>query len=256
MSLRLARGSAGIFACTIMAGVLAGCSDNTSTNTSTTTETASSAPVENPQDIHGVWWITEATDVLKPSDGSAIPFTAEGQKAYDANKAGLKDGSLTDEARLRCVPDGLPRILGAPYPMQIVQTPGQTTIVHEVNHVFRITFMDGQHPSDEDALPFFMGHSVGKWEGDTLVIDTVHFNDKTFLDGTGLPHSDKLHVVERIRKINGGKQLEDVVTIEDPVMYAKPWTVRFVFDHRPDVRMEEYVCGEPNRDVSGVKRAQ
>jgi len=251
----LAFGSRGtaLLGASLLALAVAGCSE--STTTSTTTETTATAEAEaDAQEIRGVWWITEATDKLLPSDGSPIPFTEEGRKAYDANIAGLANKTLTDEARRVCVPDGVPRILGAPYPIQIVQTPGQTTIVHEVNHVFRIVFMDQQHPSDDDALPFYSGHSIGKWEGDTLVVDTVHFNDKTFVDGTGLPHSDQLHVVERIKKINGGKQLEITATIADPVMYSQPWSVTFTYDKRDDVRIAEYVCGEANRDVSAVKR--
>lgn len=237
----------------VLAAFLAGCSQETTTTS--TSETTTTETIANAQDIHGVWWTVEARNTLSPSDGSAIPYTPEGKAAHDKNIAELKSGAQTDEARKHCTPDGLPRILGAPFPIQIIQTPGQVTIVHEVNHLFRLAFLDKQHPSADDALPFFMGDAVAKWEGDTLVVDTTNFNDKTYLDGTGLPHSDKLHIVERIRLINGGKQLEDVVTIEDPAMFTKSWQVRYVFDRRTDVRMEEFVCGEANRDVSAVKRA-
>jgi hypothetical protein len=102
--------------------------------------------------------------------------------------------------------------------------------------------------------PKYNGHSVGHWEGDTLVVETLGFNDWTFLDASGLPHSDEMITVERIRKV--GKQLEDIITIHDPVMYAKDWQARFVYDERNDVRLEDYACNDTHRDLSGVKGVQ
>jgi hypothetical protein len=105
---------------------------------------------------------------------------------------------------------------------------------------------------DLEILPYYSGHSVGHWDGDTLVIETAGFNEKTFLDATGAPHSDQMTTVERIRKINGGKQLEDVVTVADPELLTKPFNARFVYDPHPEVRLQDYVCGEPHRDISQV----
>ena len=185
-------------------------------------------------------------------------YTAAGKAAYDKNVAGLKDGSVLDTARRFCVPDGIPRLLGTPYPFEIVQTPGQTTIINELNHAIRVVAMDKPIPKDEDliAYPYYNGHSVGRWEGDTLTIESAGFNDKTFIDATGAPHSDEIKTVERIRKINGGRQLEDVVTVHDPQMFTRDWSARFVYDKRDDVRLEDYVCGEKHRDLSGVRGVQ
>jgi hypothetical protein len=109
-------------------------------------------------------------------------------------------------------------------------------------------------PEDElETFPFYSGHSAGHFEGDTLVIETAGFNEQTFLDNSGAPHTDQLRTVERIRKINGGKELEDVVTIHDPSVFTKDWNARFVYEARPDVRIMDYVCGEKHRDLSPVK---
>ena len=101
------------------------------------------------------------------------------------------------------------------------------------------------------TFPFYNGHSVGRFEGDTLVIETAGFNEKTFIDATGAPHTDEMRTVERIRRV-GPTQLEDVITIHDPEYYSRDWQARFVYNLRNDVRLEDYVCGEPHRDLSSV----
>ncbi len=212
------------------------------------------AQVKPAGDVSGIWWGVKYNPKLEIQGGGDIPYNDKGKAQYAKNMAGLKNGSIKDEARHLCVPDGVPRILGNPYPFKIVQTPGQTTIVYELNRVFRIVLMDKAQLSADDLeiAPYYSGHSVGHWDGDTLVIETAGFNEKTFLDATGAPHSDQMTTVERIRKINGGKQLEDVVTIADPEMLTKPISARYVYEPHPEVRLEDYVCGEPHRDISRV----
>ena len=214
--------------------------------------TANAAPA---QDVSGIWWANSYSMQIRPTDGSALPFTPTGADAYRKNIAGLKDGSVVDAARKVCVPDGVPRILATPYPFQVFQSPGFVTIVYEQNHVFRTVPMDRPVPKDEElvAYPYYSGNSFGHWEGDTLVVVTKGFNEKTFIDASGVPHSDQLHVTERIRRIND-KTLEDVATIEDPVMFTKPWTTRFTYELHPEVRIDTaYICGEKHRDISRVK---
>jgi len=215
--------------------------------------TAANAPA-NPQDIAGVWWATSYSAKIQPAGGGALPYNDEGKAAYAKNQAALKDGSLIDTARRFCVPDGVPRILASPYPFEIVQTPGQVTMIHELNHAIRVVAMDKPTPKDEDlvAFPYYDGHSYGHWDGDTLVVETLGYNDKTFLDATGAPHSDAMHTIERIRKIGGGKQLEDVVTVRDPMMFTKDWSARFVYSLRNDTRIQDFVCGEKHRDISKI----
>jgi hypothetical protein len=209
-------------------------------------------------DISGTYWATEYHPKIQLVGGD-LPLTAAGQAAYEKNIAGLKDGSITDTARKFCVPDGLPRALATPYPFEIIEAPpGQITIVHELNHQIRVVAMDKPMPSEKELIPFpyYNGHSVGHFEGDTLVVDSAGFNEKTFIDATGAPHTDEMRTTERIRKISP-TQLEDVITIHDPEYYSRDWQARFVYTLRNDVRLEDYVCGETHRDlstVSGVRR--
>jgi len=203
-------------------------------------------------DLSGIWWATEYFSKIQVVGGGDLPLTAKGKAAYEKNIAGLKDGSIQDNARRLCVPDGLPRVLANPYPFEIIHgPPGQTTIIYELSHQVRAITMDKPIPEEElIAFPSYNGHSSGHFEGDTLVVETAGFNEKTFLDATGAPHSDQMKTVERIRKI--GRQLEDVVTVTDPDLLTRPIAARFVYDPHPEMRMEDYVCGEPHRDISKV----
>ena len=205
------------------------------------------------QNISGVWWTQKYDAKIVPVGGGDLPWTDAGKKKYADNMAKLKSGELKDDARRVCVPDGIPRILGNPYPFQIIQTPGQVTIVYELNHVIRPILLDKPQVSADDLeiFPYYSGHPVSHWEGDTYVIESAGFNEKTFLDATGAPHSDKLTTVERIKKVND-KTLEDVVTITDPTMFTKPFQIRYVYNLHPEVRLEDYNCGEKHRDISKV----
>jgi len=206
-------------------------------------------------DVSGTYWATQYNAKLQIVGGGELPLTANGKKAYDMNIAGLKDGSITDAARKFCVPDGLPRVLATPYPFEIIQAPpGQITMVHELNHQIRVIAMDKPLPSFQELIPFpfYNGHSVGHFEGDTLVIQSAGFNEKTFLDATGAPHTDMLVTTERVRKVSP-TQLEDVITIHDPDYYTRDFSARFVYALRNDVRLEDYVCGEKHRDLGSVR---
>ena len=124
--------------------------------------------------------------------------------------------------------------------MQIVQVPGQVIMLFEYDHFIREIFTDGrQHPKDFDTS--YMGHSVGHWEGDTLVADTVSFNDKSLIDRVGHPHSDALHVVERIRRVDQNS-LEIGLTVEDPKAFTKPWSTKLIFESKPDWKVMEQIC--------------
>src|SRR3984893_10631560 len=215
---------------------------------------AGSAHAADVPDISGIYWVTQYNAKIQLVGGGELPLTAAGKAAYEKNIAGLKDGSLTDNARQYCVSDGLPRVLATPSPFEIIQAPpGQITIIYELSHQVRMIAMDKPLPSEEDllVLPFFNGHSVGHFEGDTLVVESAGFKESSFVDATGAPHTDELRTVERIRKVSP-TQLEDVITIHDPQYYSQDWQARFVYTLRNEVRLEEYVCGETHRDISGV----
>jgi hypothetical protein len=205
-------------------------------------------------DISGTYWATEYHAKIQVVGGGDLPLTVAGREAYEKNVAGLKDGSIIDTARRYCVPDGLPRSLATPYPFEIFQAPSeQVTIIHELNHQVRVIALDEPMPSARElmSLPYYNGHSVGHFEGDTLVVETAGFNEKTFLDATGAPHTDELRTVERIRRISP-TELEDVIAIHDPKYYTRDWQARFVYKLRNDLWIEDYVCGEPHRDLSSV----
>jgi hypothetical protein len=221
---------------------------------------AGSAQAQTP-DISGTYWATEYHAKIQLVGGGDLPLTAAGKAAYEKNMAGLKDASITDAARKFCVPDGVPRVLATPYPFEIIQAPpGQVTMIYELNHQVRVVAMGKPIPTmkEQEVFPFYNGHSIGHFEGDTLVVYTVGFNEKTFIDATGAPHSDEMTTMERIRRTSP-TELEDVITIHDPEMYSRDWQARFVYKLRNDIRLEDYVCGEPHRDLSqvaGVRRPQ
>ncbi|MEA2937558.1 MAG: hypothetical protein QOC56_1062 [Alphaproteobacteria bacterium] len=205
-------------------------------------------------DLSGIYWTTRYSAKIELLGGGELPFTPAGKAAYEKNIAGLKDGSIKDEARRLCVPDGLPRVLASPYPFEIVQAPpGVVTILHELNHQVRVVRLDKPMPSYEELVVrlAYNGYSVGRYEGDTLVVETSGFNSKTFADATGAPQSDELRTVERIRKISP-TQLEIVITVHDSEYYTREWQTRFVYDLRNDLRIEDYVCGEEHRAISSV----
>jgi hypothetical protein len=205
-------------------------------------------------DISGTYWTTQYSAAIQILGGGELPLTDAGKEAYAKNVAALKDGSVSDNARRYCVPDGLPRVLATPYPFEIFQAPpGQITVVYELNHQVRVIAMDQPMPSDKEleTLPYYNGHSVGHFEGDTLVVESGGFNEKTFVDSTGAPHTDEMRTVERIRR-TGPTELEDVITVHDPMYYTRDWQARFAYKLRDDVWLEDYVCGEPHRDLSSV----
>ena len=139
----------------------------------------------------------------------------------------------------------------APYPWKILQQPKLVVFLFEGNiHTYRQIFMDGrEHPSDLD--PTWYGHSIGKWEGDTLVVDTIGFNDKFWFDFAGHPHTEKLHITERYRRPDYS-HLEFEVLIDDPGAYTRPFTM---YGHSPlveDSDIIEYICNENNQDVNHI----
>lgn len=208
-------------------------------------------------DISGIYWIQSYSPRITTIDGGAPPYTPEAQEIYDERAARIQASAEIieeDQARRLCTPDGLPRALESPYPFEIVQTQGQIHILYELNKIIRQIPMDEPLPDDDtlSIFPWYMGHSVGHWDGDTLIIETGGFKDYTFLDNLGAPHSYDLRVTEHYRKINDGQQLEVIVDIHDPSVFTEDWSTRFVYDSRPDLRIMDWNCGEAHRDISGV----
>jgi hypothetical protein len=149
-----------------------------------------------------------------------------------------------DDPLALCLPAGVPRlsIVGL-FPLQIVQNATQVIVLYEYMSVFRVIPLDVAHP--DDVVPTYMGDSVGRWEGDTLVVDVVGFNDRTWLTGTGTFHSDALHVTERYTRVDKD-QIDYEVTMDDPKVFTAPWTIKTTMMLREGTRLREYVCAENN----------
>jgi hypothetical protein len=124
--------------------------------------------------------------------------------------------------------------------MEVIQSPGRVMLVYEFNHFIRQIWTDGR-PHNTDLGNTWFGDSIGKWEGDTLVVDTIGINDKSWIDRAGHPHSDQLHVVERMRRVDPATMQIDL-TFEDPKAYTKPWGGRLTFQRHPTWNITEMVC--------------
>ena len=158
---------------------------------------------------------------------------------FGPNKKPAKD---SNDPVYGCFPPGVPRIYLHRKPMEIIQLSNEVIMMFEYARIVRHIYTDGRPHDKFLDPPLWMGDSIGKWEGDTLVVDVIGFNDKTWLDRIGHPHSDVLHVVERIRRADHGT-LEDEITIDDPKAYKKPWTIQSTFDLQPGVDIDwEGVC--------------
>jgi len=152
---------------------------------------------------------------------------------------------------LHCLPIGIPADDVLPGPFKIIQTPALILLRNEYENTLRQIYTDGRKPP-ADPEPLWLGYSVGKWEGDTLAVDTVGFNDKSWLDGLGHPHSEALHVTERFHRRDFG-HLDVQVTIDDPKVYTKSFSVKFTELLLPDSDVTEYFCNENEKDGSHIK---
>jgi hypothetical protein len=151
-----------------------------------------------------------------------------------------------------CLPAGVPRLsIVSLFPIQIVQTPTQVIILYEYMSVFRVIPLNVEHP--DDIVPTYMGDSVGRWEGDTLVVDVIGFNDKTWLTGTGTFHSEALHVTERYTRVDND-QINYDVTMDDPNVFTMPWTIHTTMMRREGTRLREYVCAENNQEPARFEK--
>jgi hypothetical protein len=199
-------------------------------------------------DVSGVWQVTHYETGIRTTDGELPPLTAAGMAAYQSNLAERKELKPRNDMT-RCVPSGTPRVMWAPLPMMILQTPRKITFVHEYQHQLRHIYLDEPLPAREDIELSFMGESVGHWEAQTLVVETFALHADTVLDREGLPKTTEMSIVERLRLIDDGQRLEDLMTLTDPAMYERPWTTRVVYERRPDLQLKEYNCLEKYEDL-------
>jgi hypothetical protein len=195
-------------------------------------------------DFSGVWFIDEYHRNLLPNEDPPFqPWAEERFKKNNYENTHRSPDGGPDPTE-RCIPPGVPRTMGQPFPWEIVQTRDRIIMIFEYQSLVRQIFTDGRgHPKDLELT--YMGNAIGKFEGDTLVVDTVGLNDKTWLDPMGLPHSDAMHVIERFRRVDHDT-LAVEITIDDPKAYTKTWTAQRIFKLKPEWQISEYVCTENN----------
>lgn len=179
----------------------------------------------------------------------SAPLTPEAMKAYEANLAAKAAGA--PQGDIGCVLEGPPRIMRAPYPLEVVVTPKETWILAEFKGEVRRIYTDGRKaPTGDDLDHTYEGYSTGHWEGDTLVFDTVGLKAGT-IDSGGLVHTDQATLHERMRRVNSDI-LEDVTTLTDPAILTRPWTITRQYKLRRGWQIKEFVCSENERNPVGA----
>jgi hypothetical protein len=182
---------------------------------------------------------------FKPEESPMLPGAAEILATNIENR-----GTLSPAAR--CLPQGLPRADIFSYaPFKIIQTSTELAFLYEVDDTYRQIYIDGRK-FPVDLQPAWLGYSVGKWEGDVLVVDAAGFNDKTWLDSMGHPHSERLRVHERFHRRDFG-HMDLTVTVTDPVYYSKPITFQVTEVLIPDSDVLENICNENEKDQAHLK---
>jgi hypothetical protein len=230
-------------------------------------------------DLSGVWQAESATGAdlarLAPGGGGgalSVPgegvpskyfinvladFKPEESPLRPAAAAVFQQHAATfskDFPTARCLPAGVPAGGLLPIPYKIIQTPGVIVMLYEADTTFRQIFTDGRK-QPPDPQPAWLGYSIGKWEGDWMVVDTIGFNDQSWLDASGHPHSEALHTVERFHRSDFGR-MEVQVTIDDPKTFTKPFTFQFNQRLIPDTDLMETYCSENEKDAGHLAAAK
>ena len=195
-------------------------------------------------DLSGIWqvngkFLQDIAADLKPGD---IPYQPWAEALFAERQTGARG---KDDPAARCIP-GMPKLTALPYPFKIVETPDMVLVLSEGFTTFRQIFTDGR-ALPKDPQPAWLGYSVGRWDGDTFVVDTIGIHASTWLDNAGRPHSDALHLTERFRRRNFGR-LDIQMIFDDPKAYTKPWSVTEDAQLMPDTELLEYICSENNKD--------
>jgi len=200
---------------------------------------------------NGVWslpWVQNfGARIVGGDDVPFLPWTLA-MHEYNASNAVVYDPEGF------CLPPGGPRAFGTPYPAEILQDDDRIIIIFEGGaHVWREIHLDGrEHPTGDALNPTYFGHSVGHWEGNTLVVDTVGYNEKTWLDYGGHMHTDQLHTVERISRPDRNT-LHYETMIDDPAAYSEPWTIAWDIRWSEGQELAEYICQENNKFLLDLK---
>jgi hypothetical protein len=207
-------------------------------------------------DLSGIWWVPDPSvegvdappkyslNLAADLSPDALGMQPWARALMQQRQADMRKDMPTS----RCLPWPVPAIAAVPVPFRIIQTADSIVILYEELNMFRQIFLDGRVLS-KNPNPTWLGYSKGRWEGDALVVDTRGFNDRSWLDGLGHPHSEALHVIERYRRLDFG-HMEIAFTIDDPKTYTKAWTNRMPVELTPpDTQLYEDVCRENEKDV-------
>jgi hypothetical protein len=194
-------------------------------------------------DLTGIWRVSDGRYLQNiAADIGEAPFQPGAAALFKERAAGLGKGRPSEH----CIPHGIPDgMLVRNSPFKLVQTPNVLVVLYEEFNHYRQIFTDGRSFPPE-ASPSWFGYSIGKWEGDAFVAETVGFNDKSWFDDPGRPHSEELRVTERFRRINFGR-MEMQITFNDTKAYTKPWSATIQFTLLPDTELIESIC-ENERD--------
>ncbi len=198
--------------------------------------------------IWNLWWVTDFGRQLVDVD--EVPFLPWTQAMFEYNKS----NDVAFDPQGFCLPPGGPRAFGTPYPAEIIQQDDRIVVIFEGGaHVWREIHMDGRDlPDPESLTPTYFGYSTGRWEGDTLVIESVGFNEKTWLNFGGYMHTDELRTIERISRPNRDT-LRYEATLIDPGAYREPWTIAWDIEWLEGAELAEYICQENNQFLIDLK---
>jgi hypothetical protein len=202
-------------------------------------------------DLQGIWMSDDnryARDLALDIGDDQVPYQRWARRLFDERKDGLHSREDPDA---HCLPQGVPKIGFIAYPWKLIETPNSVVIVHETFTFWRQIFTDGRTVDPTGAKPSWMGYSTGRWDGDSLVVETAGFNGKLWLDQLGRPSTDQLRVTERFTRTHYGHLRIDVI-IDDRGAYTAPWRASQVVHLRPGWEPLEFICGENNKDVENL----
>ena len=216
---------------------------------------ASAAPTPAGRDFSGIWEQDQGVLFTDPTKGAASgntpghndainppPFTPEYAAKYKAIQDFAAQGIAVNDPTTNCSPPGMPRLMITPYPFEWIIQDKQVTLLTEYLNQARRIYLDGRkHPDPEETGLLFNGHSTGRWEGNTLVVETVNIRGETPMQSTGVPRSDKMRIVERIRRL-GPDKMEDELTMYDPVAFTAPYKSTRTYSRIKDYEIVDYVC--------------
>jgi hypothetical protein len=210
-------------------------------------------PSVNIPDITGSWERARDPSIpAQPQPPLKPQYLKEWQAQAQAAREASAKGQPIAERVVLCLPEGMPGMMGGPFPMEILQSKGQVTIIQEAYTQVRRILLDRQQKPVDDVEPGFYGYSIGHWDGGTLMVDTIGIREDVRYQN--VPHSKDMHIKERISLGSNGI-LRDEITIEDPTVLEKPWTFILGYRRMPDYQLLEYIC-EDNREYADEKGLQ